>query len=103
MSRFKECPKCGQDISDSYQPDEYDVGIVGGWYCDKCEEGFADEGDSFEDDIHPGLAGQVGAMGDKCPKCLGPLEMGFGLAGGGYGPYTYCPIHGVIHKSQDPT
>lgn len=22
--------------------------------------------------------------------------MGFGLAGGGYGPYTYCPVCGVI-------
>jgi len=28
---------------------------------------------------------------DRCPKCGGELEQGFGLAGGGYGVYTYCP------------
>lgn len=26
-----------------------------------------------------------------CPHCAGPTESGFGLAGGGYGVYTYCP------------
>lgn len=29
--------------------------------------------------------------GDKCPHCGTELETGFGLAGGGYGPYTFCP------------
>jgi hypothetical protein len=28
---------------------------------------------------------------DKCPKCGADTEGGFGLAGGGYGPYVYCP------------
>lgn len=29
-------------------------------------------------------------------------EMGFGLAGGGYGAYSWCPICGVIlHKTQE--
>lgn len=28
---------------------------------------------------------------DKCPHCGTELETGFGLAGGGYGAYTYCP------------
>lgn len=27
---------------------------------------------------------------NPCPKCGSKLEMGFGLAGGGYGPYEYC-------------
>ena len=27
----------------------------------------------------------------KCPDCGSPLEAGFGMAGGGYGPYSYCP------------
>lgn len=27
---------------------------------------------------------------EKCPHCGGKTEVGFGLAGGGYGPYTYC-------------
>ena len=31
------CPKCDADISDSYQEDEPDVGIVGGYYCDACD------------------------------------------------------------------
>lgn len=26
----------------------------------------------------------------KCPECGGQLEFGFGLAGGGYGPYVFC-------------
>lgn len=27
-----------------------------------------------------------------CPLCGGPVELGFGLAGGGYGPYIYCVV-----------
>lgn len=26
-----------------------------------------------------------------CPTCETELEDGFGLAGGGFGPYGYCP------------
>jgi hypothetical protein len=26
----------------------------------------------------------------KCPKCWGAVIMGFGLMGGGFGPYVYC-------------
>ena len=33
------CPKCDADISDSYEPDDRSVGIVGGWYCDACDLG----------------------------------------------------------------
>jgi len=28
---------------------------------------------------------------DICPDCKIPAEGGFGLAGGGYGVYNYCP------------
>jgi hypothetical protein len=28
---------------------------------------------------------------NECPHCGTELEVGFGLAGGGYGAYTYCP------------
>lgn len=29
-------------------------------------------------------------------------EMGFGLAGGGYGPYSYCPVcHRILDKDQE--
>jgi len=38
MARMCECPKCGEDITDSYEGAEPDVGIMtAGWYCDKCE------------------------------------------------------------------
>lgn len=38
------CPKCEADISDSYEPDDPSVGIVGGYYCDACDLGVADDG-----------------------------------------------------------
>lgn len=48
--RTKECPKCGQDISDTYESADFDVGIMSsGWYCDKCEEGFIDEDTGVDD------------------------------------------------------
>lgn len=31
------CPKCEADISESYEPDDWSVGIGGGWYCDACD------------------------------------------------------------------
>lgn len=33
---------------------------------------------------------------DECPDCKVPLETGFGFAGGGYGPYGYCPKCNLI-------
>lgn len=47
MSRSCECPKCGADISDSWQPAEFDVGISAGWYCEACNLGIGDDG-SYE-------------------------------------------------------
>lgn len=44
------------------------------------------------------------SQGEKCPHCGGPTEVGFGLAGGGYGPYTYCEkCSAVTSKSADET
>lgn len=31
-----------------------------------------------------------------CPTCGAETETGFGLAGGGYGPYTYCPSCEIV-------
>lgn len=31
------CPKCDADISESYEPDDWSVGISEGWYCDACD------------------------------------------------------------------
>lgn len=36
------CPKCDADISDSYEPDDYSVGITAGWYCDACDLAFGE-------------------------------------------------------------
>lgn len=106
-----DCPKCGADISDSFQEAEYDVGLNAGWFCDACGEGFIDEdGPEHHDDDLPLFGASSPAesanMSGKCPHCFTPLETGWGLAGGGFGPYVYCPAqHCGKHfvKSQDST
>lgn len=41
---------------------------------------------------------------EKCPHCDKPTIVGFGLAGGGYGPYTFCEkCQLVTSKSPDET
>lgn len=36
--RSCECPKCGTDIADSYEPADYSVGIMAsGWCCGDCD------------------------------------------------------------------
>lgn len=56
------CPKCDADVSDSYEPDDHSVGIIGGYYCDACDLGIAEgdrepmEGDvqiTFKDEPRP--------------------------------------------------
>jgi hypothetical protein len=52
MARTKHCPKCDADISDTYEGADPDTGImVGGWWCDTCNEGVADE--DADDDYEP--------------------------------------------------
>lgn len=51
-----DCPKCGADITDSYEPDDYSCGIVGGWYCDACDLGVGEHEyprEPLEDDVYP--------------------------------------------------
>ena len=109
MARSIECPKCNADISDSYQPAEPDVGIGAGWYCDACDLAVSDEDgyEAHDDDVQIfGSGGKVHLVESaRCPKCLSTdLEMGYGLAGGGIGPYSYCPrCEIVVDKSQDPS
>jgi hypothetical protein len=45
-----------------------------------------------------------GAEPDGCPKCGADLAHGYGLAGGGMGPYTYCENDSCDYfvKAQDP-
>lgn len=111
------CPKCDIDISESYQGAEPDVGIMsGGWYCDACDLAVSDE-DGYEprdDDVQIFGAGTVHdwksptdrPSDGRCQHCQTELEMGYGLAGGGMGPYMYCPNEHckkpTFVKSQDP-
>lgn len=37
----------------------------------------------------------------KCPQCGGPTSFHFGLAGGGYGPYTYCDACDAVTSKSD--
>lgn len=39
----------------------------------------------------------------NCGRCHGQLDAGFGFAGGGFGPYYYCPACGeVVSKTEVP-
>jgi len=53
MTRDCECPKCGADISESYEPDDPSVGVYAGWYCDACDIAVGDDGryEPLEGDI----------------------------------------------------
>lgn len=48
-------------------------------------------------------APDVPDLTDAEPKHCGvEPEVGFGLAGGGYGAYTYCPVCGqILDKDQE--
>lgn len=37
------CPKCNADVSDTYEPYDYECGIVAGWYCDACNLGIGED------------------------------------------------------------
>lgn len=48
------CPKCDADISDTYEPDDFSVGVSAGWYCDACDLGFGEHEyprEPLEDDV----------------------------------------------------
>jgi hypothetical protein len=47
---------------------------------------------------------QIMVPNKKCPKCGGELEWGYGLAGGGMGPYALCASDECdwFQKWQDP-
>lgn len=47
---MKHCPKCDEDITDSYQSYDPDVGIMhGGWFCEACDLFVPDEDYDYED------------------------------------------------------
>jgi len=48
------CPKCDADIGDSYEPDDWSVGICGGCYCDACDLAIGEhdvQREPMEDDV----------------------------------------------------
>lgn len=107
------CPKCDADISDTWQGAEPDVGIMsGGWYCDTCDLAVSEHDhprEPLDDDVDPFAPSEPISVSEpqhtRCPAHpdVQP-EMGFGLAGGGYGPYSYCPVCShIIHKTQEHT
>ena len=101
-----ECPKCGIDISDTYQGAEPDVGIFGsGWYCDACDLFVdRDEADDYHDD-DVSIGPTINSSSGGCKYCGTLLSSGYGFAGGGgLGPYMYCPASHcgkTIIKSKD--
>lgn len=49
--RICECPKCGADISDTYEGYDPSVGIMNcGWYCEACNVFVEDDGDESDYD-----------------------------------------------------
>lgn len=68
MAREINCPKCGVDISESYEPADFSVGIMGsGWYCDACDLAVEDNGYSepFGDEVP--IFGEIGPDVPKEP------------------------------------
>ena len=50
MARSCECPKCGADISSTYEEYDPDVGIMsGGWFCEACDIPVIDDEEPDED------------------------------------------------------
>lgn len=59
------CPKCEADVSDSYEPDDWSVGIVGGWYCDACDLGIGEDEVDRHSDSDVGIPTVAEVRGDK--------------------------------------
>lgn len=45
------CPNCNADISGTHQDDDHSVGIVGGWYCDKCDIAVGEAEHDYSDEL----------------------------------------------------
>lgn len=67
MTRECNCPQCGADVSDSYEPEDWSVGIQAGWYCDACDLGIGD------DDKYEPTEGDVPLMTAKAARGDKPL------------------------------
>lgn len=83
MSRDCECPKCGADISDTYEPDDPSVGIYAGWYCDSCDLGVGD------DDGYEPMEGDVGVI-PSSPRPDGKIGTALSELSGQPGHHGYA-------------
>lgn len=99
------CPKCDAELE--VQEADPDVGIMSaGAYCDVCDLAVEVEHEYHDDDVMIfGTGNRSISFNGCCQYCRTPLEMGYGLAGGGMGPYMYCPDERcgkTFVKSQEP-
>ncbi len=62
------CPKCGEDITDSFEEGDPSTGVAGGWWCDDCEASVAE----WESDMEP-MEGDVDIYSSIRPT-NSPLE-----------------------------
>lgn len=89
---IRSCPTCGN------YDDEFRTTVCPHW-------AFASNDGNNAFEVRHDSVGPAPAPGtfDPCPKCGSPLVVGFGLAGGGFGAYSYCSKEGCDHfdKTQD--
>jgi RecJ-like exonuclease len=96
-----DCPHCDGTGID---PDDENQGP-----CPVCE-GTGRDPDENEEDLATGIHVALAHMSDEIPQLPAcpdhpeaELAVGYGLAGGGMGPYAYCPIcDRIINKTEDP-
>jgi len=66
-----DCPKCGEDISESYEDDDPSVGITGGWYCEACDYSIAEwevDREPMPDDVPISFLGSRESKGTPLPE-----------------------------------
>lgn len=49
MRIAQRCPKCDVDISESYEQDDPDTGIVAGWFCEACDLPVRDDDPGYDE------------------------------------------------------
>jgi hypothetical protein len=50
MPKITECPKCGEDISHTYEGYDPSVGIMSaGWYCEACDLPVIDDEEPYDE------------------------------------------------------
>ena len=73
----RNCPKCDADISESYEPDDWSVGISAGWFCDACDLGVGD--DDIRDNVAPRAGEELSPTRHHNEWSLGLLGRAIGV------------------------